>query len=124
MRQSRYAALNAAFAFLSVDYGTALTTLAAVTRARETDRPAGAALRQQTDPHPAPRGGCRPMATDVANFLFAESGSGQTMELGRSARTIMRPPAPRQLRYGVDFDNRPIATALTPGGSRAGPAIF
>jgi hypothetical protein len=44
-------------------------------------------LGHQTDPHQPPAGRCR-------RFLFANSGSGRTMELGRSERTMMRPPAP------------------------------
>ena len=40
----------------------------------------------------------RPMSPiDVADFFFAKSGLGRTMEPGRSERTIMRPPAPRKL---------------------------
>jgi hypothetical protein len=69
---------------------------------RSTDRPARAAWAALR------------LLADVANFSLAESGSGRTMELGRSGRTIDHAAAAAMVRsarassarfsYGV-FDN-------------------
>jgi hypothetical protein len=82
--------------FHHFDHARARAWGAPTQRAAPADRPApaaGAALR-------------RPTA--VANFFFADSGSGRTMELGRSGRAIMRPP--RGASYGVRFAGAPPST--------------
>ena len=68
-------------------FDTRVPPLYPLTRARE-GRADLSAVGQQRDPL-APPAGRR------SHFVLAESGSGRTLELGRSGRSIMRPPRRR-----------------------------